>query len=102
TNSSSTSSVRKIRRARRRRSRRRAVLRRLRRARQEGSDMVLPMFERWGLNPREQRVATVALFVFAAFFLLAIPVGLQTLVSSRRAENEDLRTALAAVNNARA
>jgi general secretion pathway protein M len=63
--------------------------------------MAIAIFERWGLNPREQRVATIALVVLGAFLLLGIPVGLQALVSSRRAENEDLRTALANVNEAR-
>jgi general secretion pathway protein M len=64
--------------------------------------MVIPIFERWGLNPREQRVATMATFVLAFVLLLAIPVGLQTLVASRRAENDELRAALTSVNNARA
>lgn len=63
--------------------------------------MVIPIFERWGLNPREQRVATIAVFVFAGILLLAIPVGLSSLVSSRRAENEELKEALASVNGAR-
>jgi general secretion pathway protein M len=64
--------------------------------------MVIPIFERWGLNPREQRIATIATFVLAVVVLLAIPVGLQTLVASRRAENDELRAALTQVNNARA
>lgn len=64
--------------------------------------MAVAMFERWGLNPREQRVATIALGVLAVFLLLAVPVGLQTLVSSRKSDNEELRGALNAVNNARA
>lgn len=64
--------------------------------------MVIPIFERWGLNPREQRVATIATFVLAGFVLLAIPLGLQALVASRRADNEELRAALTQVNNARA
>jgi general secretion pathway protein M len=34
--------------------------------------------------------------------LLAVPIGLQTLVSSRKSENEELRAALSAVNGARA
>jgi general secretion pathway protein M len=63
--------------------------------------MAIAIFERWGLNPREQRVATVALFVLAGVLLLAIPVGLSMLVSSRKTENEELREALAAVNGAR-
>lgn len=64
--------------------------------------MVIPIFERWGLNPREQRVATIAVFVLAALLLLAVPFGLQALVSSRRAENEELKEALQAVNASRA
>jgi general secretion pathway protein M len=64
--------------------------------------MLSQLFQRWGLNPREQRVATIAVFVFGAILLLAIPVGLSSLVSSRRAENEELKEALAAVNGARA
>src|SRR5205823_3145437 len=63
--------------------------------------MAIAIFERWGLNPREQRVASIALVVFGFAFLLAIPAGLQALVSSRRAENDELRNALAGVNNAR-
>lgn len=64
--------------------------------------MVIPIFERWGLNPREQRIATIAVFVIGAMLLLAVPIGLQSLVSSRRTENEELRAALTAVNGARA
>lgn len=64
--------------------------------------MAIAIFERWGLNPREQRVATIALVVLGAMVLLGIPVGLQTLVSSRRTENEELRAALDKVNGARA
>lgn len=63
--------------------------------------MVIPIFERWGLNAREQRLATIAVFALGVVFLLAIPVGLSMLVSSRRAENEELRDALTAVNGAR-
>jgi len=63
--------------------------------------MNIPIFERWGLNPREQRMASVAVLVVGVMVLLAVPIGLQTLVSSRKAENEELRSALAAVNNAR-
>ena len=63
--------------------------------------MVIPIFERWGLNPREQRMASVAVLVVAVMVFLSVPIGLQTLVSSRRSENEELRSALTAVNNAR-
>ncbi len=64
--------------------------------------MVIPIFERWGLNPREQRIASLAVIVVGVMLMLAVPIGLQTLVSSRRTENEDLRKALSSVNNARA
>ncbi len=64
--------------------------------------MVIPIFERWGLNPREQRVASIAVYVLGGILLLAIPVGLSSLVSSRRAENEELKEALVSVNGARA
>jgi len=64
--------------------------------------MMIPIFERWGLNPREQRIATIAVIVVGVMVVLGIPIGLQTLVSSRRTENEDLRNALSSVNNARA
>ncbi len=63
--------------------------------------MVLSIFERWGLNPREQRVASIAVYVLAVVFLLAIPVGLSSLVASRRADNDELKEALSAVNGAR-
>ena len=63
--------------------------------------MIIPIFERWGLNPREQRMASIAVIVVGVMVLLAVPIGLQTLVSSRRNENDELRTALTAVNNAR-
>ncbi len=64
--------------------------------------MVLPIFERWGMNPREQRIATVAVLVLGGMLLLAVPIGLQALVSGRRADNEELRSALSSVNSARA
>ena len=64
--------------------------------------MNIPIFERWGLNPREQRMASIAVYVVGVMLLLALPIGLQTLVSSRRNENDELRTALTSVNNARA
>jgi len=64
--------------------------------------MAIPFLERSGLNPREQRMASIAVIVVGVMLLLAIPIGLQTLVSSRRTENDDLRSALVSVNNARA
>ncbi len=64
--------------------------------------MAVAIFERWGLNPREQRFASIAFVVLGAMMILGIPVGLQMLVASRRADNEELRGAVDAVNNARA
>lgn len=64
--------------------------------------MAIAIFERWGLNPREQRVAAIAVVVLGVMLLLALPVGLQMLVSSRGAENAELRASLQAVNSARA
>lgn len=63
--------------------------------------MAIAFLERSGLNPREQRVASIAVILFGAVLLLAVPVGLQSLVSSRRTENDELRAALASVNEAR-
>ncbi|MBX3233672.1 MAG: hypothetical protein KIT84_21235 [Labilithrix sp.] len=63
--------------------------------------MAISIFERWGLNPREQRMATAAVFVFAGVLVLAIPVGLSMLVSSRTQQNEELKEALNSVNQAR-
>lgn len=63
--------------------------------------MAIALFEKWGLNPREQRLATIALFALGVILILAVPVGLSMMVSSRRAENEELREALTSVNGAR-
>lgn len=64
--------------------------------------MLGPIFERWGLNPREQRVASIAIYVLGTFLVLAVPVGLSMLVSARKAENDAMRETLALVNGARA
>lgn len=63
--------------------------------------MATPIFARWGLNAREQRVASLALVVLAIFVFLAVPVGLATLVASRHVDNDELRAALESVNGAR-
>jgi general secretion pathway protein M len=63
--------------------------------------MVLSIFERWGLNPREQRVASIAVLVLGVFLVLGIPVGVSSLVSSRGADNDELKETLSAVQNAR-
>ncbi len=54
------------------------------------------------LNPRERRLALILGGVVAFLVLVAIPVTLESLVLSRRGETEDLRSALGAVQAARA
>ena len=63
--------------------------------------MALNLFERTRLQPREQKLATGAVFALAIVLLLAIPVGLSALVSSRTAENDELKQALTQVNQSR-
>jgi general secretion pathway protein M len=63
--------------------------------------MLTATFERWGLNPREQRVASIALIVFLVFVVIGLPVALQSVVASRASDNDDLRSALSAVQTAR-
>ncbi len=63
--------------------------------------MAIAIFERWGLSPREQRMASIALIVLGAFLLLAVPFGLHMLVSSRGADNDELRETLQKVNASR-
>ena len=64
--------------------------------------MALAIFERWGLNPRERRLATALLGVVGFLVIIAIPVTLQSLVLSRHSDNDELRAALASVQGARA
>jgi general secretion pathway protein M len=64
--------------------------------------MAINFFERTKLQPREQKMATGAVFVLAVMLILGIPVGLSALVSSRTTENEELKDALNSVNQARA
>jgi len=59
------------------------------------------IFDRWGLNPREQRVATIGLAVFAVVVLVAVPVGVRSIVAGRCSETDEVRAALEAVNQAR-
>lgn len=63
--------------------------------------MATTIFERWGLNAREQRMATIGLVVLAVMLFLAIPIGVSSLVASRVADNDELRSALDSVNGAR-
>jgi len=51
--------------------------------------------------PRERRLAMVLAGVVAFLVLIAIPIGLESLILSRRSDTEDLRSALGAVQAAR-
>jgi general secretion pathway protein M len=53
------------------------------------------------MNVRERRLLAVLAFVGAVVLLLAIPFGLEALVRSDMAEDDDLRQALADVQDAR-
>ena len=54
------------------------------------------------LNPRERRLALILGGFVAFLVLVAIPVTLESLVLARRSETDDLRSALGAVQAARA
>ena len=51
-------------------------------------------FERFGLNPREQRLAQIFAVVLGAFLVLGLPIGLEAYVASKRSDNAALRDAL--------
>jgi hypothetical protein len=53
------------------------------------------------LNPRERRLAVILIAFVGFLVLIAGPVGLESLVISRQSDNEDLRSALSAVQAAR-
>lgn len=63
--------------------------------------MAIPIFERWGLNPREQRMATIGVVVLGVMLVVGLVGGLSVTVSSRTSEIEELKTTLAAVQAAR-
>ncbi len=62
----------------------------------------IPLYERWGLNPREQRLATILVGFVAFMLLIAAPVGLEALAQSRASSNQEVRNSLGAVQAARA
>jgi general secretion pathway protein M len=63
--------------------------------------MAAPIFERFGLNPREQRLATVLGAVVVVLVLLGVPIFVETIIWSRKSDNDKTRTALEAVQLAR-
>ena len=62
----------------------------------------LRFIERLGLNPREQRLVTILVFVMGLMLLLGIPVAIEGTLFARRSANDQLRTALESVQAARA
>ena len=59
-------------------------------------------FERFGLSPREQRLAQILAVVAGALLLLGLPIGLESYVASQRSTNTELRDALDSVQASRA
>ncbi len=53
--------------------------------------MAFGALERLDLNPRERRLAIVLGGVVASLLLIGLPVGLETVVHARRADNEALQ-----------
>ena len=53
------------------------------------------------LNPRERRLVTVLGTVLGVLVVLAVPVGLESVVHARESDNQDLYAALTAVQDAR-
>lgn len=53
------------------------------------------------MNARERRLLGVLAFVGAIVLLLAVPFGLEAIIRSDRADNDDLRQALSDVQDAR-
>lgn len=54
------------------------------------------------LEPRERRLLTILVSIFGAFLVLAGPIGIYSMVSGKRAQNQDLRDAIDLVYEARA
>jgi len=61
----------------------------------------MALFDRFNLNPREQKLAQALVIIFGAMLLLGVPVGLESYVASKRSDNQELRDALDAVQSAR-
>ena len=63
--------------------------------------MAVPLLDRLGLNPRERRLVFLMLVVLTGLLIIALPVGLESLVHAREAYNQDLYAAISAVSGAR-
>jgi general secretion pathway protein M len=58
-------------------------------------------FDKLNVNPRERRLVSVIGVVLGLVLLVLAPIGMELLTRSRRADNEELRTALAELQDAR-
>jgi general secretion pathway protein M len=63
---------------------------------------VMDRLNRLNLNPRERRLAMILGGFVGFLFLIALPVGLEAMLHSKRSDNDDVRTALEAVQASRA
>ena len=63
--------------------------------------MAIPVLDRLGLNPRERRLVVLMLVVLGMLVVVGIPIGLESLVHVRDTYNQDLFTAIGAVQGAR-
>lgn len=63
--------------------------------------MATQLFDKWGLNAREQRALSVFLMVLLAFVVIGIPLGLSTMAASRRSDNEELRHVIESIQSSR-
>ena len=54
----------------------------------------MAMLDRFNLNPRERKLVQALIVVFGVMLVLGVPIGLESWVSSKRAENDALRDAL--------
>ncbi len=63
--------------------------------------MAIPLLDRLGLNPRERQLVVVMVVVVATLVIIGIPVGLESLVHVRESDNQEVATAIGAVQGAR-
>lgn len=62
----------------------------------------MAMLDRFNLNPRERKLVSALIVVLAVMFVLGVPIGLESWVSSKREDNQALRDALDNVQASRA
>ena len=64
--------------------------------------MAFAFIERMNLSPREQRLVRVLIVVAIVMVFVGIPFGMESFVSSKRTENDEMRQTIADVQGARA